>query len=118
MISCYMARHFRAQDKPDTASVKGEEIQQHSQPTKCCCLEKEGKGLGHIISQHGMTISSDKVDKVINFPHPSYAKQLKSFLGLVNYFHDHFFDMAHKTQPLHHMCSIVKQDNETTYSMD
>ena len=61
--------------------IKGEEIQQHFQSTKCCFLEKEVKGLGHINSQHGMTILSDKVDKGIKFPHPSYAKELKIFLA-------------------------------------
>ena len=33
-------------------------------------------------------MSQEKIRTVLDFPKPVISKQLKSFLGLVNYFHD------------------------------
>ena len=42
--------------------------------------------LGHIISQNGIRPVPSKVDAIINAPKPSNVQQLRSFLGLVNYY--------------------------------
>lgn len=44
------------------------------------------KFLGHCISVKGITTDPDKVSAIQQFPIPKNKKQLKSFLGLTNYY--------------------------------
>eukprot|EP01034_Spumella_vulgaris_P027008 gene27008-33665_t len=46
--------------------------------------------VGHVISFEGVTFSDEKRVKVLDFPLPSTQKDLQAFLGLVNYFRDHY----------------------------
>jgi hypothetical protein len=41
--------------------------------------------LGHRISQRGIKACSSKVDKILNWPAPKTANEVRSFLGLVRY---------------------------------
>jgi hypothetical protein len=59
--------------------------------------------VGHVVTSEGMTFSQAKIDKVVNFPTPVVAKQLKSFLGLTNYFRDNIPQYADITAPLQGM---------------
>ena len=45
--------------------------------------------VGHVIDSTGITFSQEKVSEVLNFPTPTTIKQVRSFLGLCNYFRDH-----------------------------
>ena len=57
--------------------------------------------LGHVISEEGLEMQPDKVEAVRNWPTPRNVTELKSFLGLCNYYRrllDHFSDIA---APLH-----------------
>jgi hypothetical protein len=44
--------------------------------------------VGTVISENGLITSQEKIRSVLDFPIPSDFKQLKSFLGLTNYFRD------------------------------
>ena len=44
--------------------------------------------VGRVISEQGLSMSEKKINSVLDFPKPEYALQMKSFIGLVNYFHD------------------------------
>ena len=44
--------------------------------------------VGKVLSEKGLQMSETKICSVSDFPKPVIAKQLKSFLGLVNYFRD------------------------------
>ena len=50
-------------------------------------------------------MSEKKISQIFNFPLPVYAKQLKSFLGLANYFRPHVRNHATIAHPLHGMLS-------------
>ena len=39
---------------------------------------------GEVISEEGLQMSRTRIQSVLDFPVPVYAKQLKSFLGTVN----------------------------------
>ena len=54
-------------------------------PSKCQWFEEEVQFLGHIAGKNGMRKSDDYVQKVLNFPKPTTVKELRSFLGLVNF---------------------------------
>jgi len=59
--------------------------------------------VGRVINQHGVTMSDEKIRRVVEFPLPATAKALKSFLGLVNYFRQHVKHFAITAHPLHEM---------------
>ena len=44
---------------------------------------------GHVISRDGISFSSTKIKSVLDFPIPDKKRQIKQFIGLVNYFRDH-----------------------------
>jgi hypothetical protein len=44
--------------------------------------------VGKLISEKGLKMPQEKIRSVLDFPIPSVSKQLKSFLGLTNYFRD------------------------------
>ena len=57
--------------------------------------------LGKIISKEGLQMSRIRIQSVLDFPVPVYAKQLKSFLGTVNYFRDFIRNQSYLVHLLH-----------------
>ena len=62
-----------------------EEIGIKVKVTKCEWFEKEVEFLGHRISENGLRKSEKFLEKVRNFPRPKTVKELKGFLGLVEF---------------------------------
>ncbi len=59
-------------------------------PKKCYFGLEEVEFVGHVLKTDGICFSTEKRTKVLDFAAlPVKQKQLKSFLGLVNYFRDH-----------------------------
>ena len=58
-------------------------------PKKCRFGLREVEYVGHVISEKGKYFTQEKMHKIRNFPRPVMNKQLKSFLGLANYFREH-----------------------------
>ncbi|XP_068651553.1 uncharacterized mitochondrial protein AtMg00860-like [Aristolochia californica] len=42
--------------------------------------------LGHIISHDGVTVDSDKIQAIVDWPQPMNTSDLRGFLGLTNYY--------------------------------
>jgi len=59
------------------------------QPTKMHLGLSSIQFVGHTIDSSGLHFTQDKLDSVLNFQKPVYHAQLRSFLGLANYFRDH-----------------------------
>jgi len=72
-------------------------------PEKARLALQEIEYVGHVINSQGLTMSREKIQKVLDFPLPTVGKQLKSFLGLANYFRDHVPNASTLAQPLHQM---------------
>ena len=53
---------------------------------KCEFLKKNLRYLGHIIGKDGIQVDPQKTDALKNWPRPTTITQLKSYLGLVNYY--------------------------------
>ena len=53
---------------------------------KCAFLLPQVEYLGHVISQQGLHPSDSKVAAVVNAPAPTNVTELRSLLGLVNYY--------------------------------
>jgi len=69
-------------------------------PSKCNLGLTQVEYVGHTIDSHGLHFTRDKLDSVLNFPQPGNMKQVKSFLGLANYFRDHIKNHSLRVQPL------------------
>jgi hypothetical protein len=69
-------------------------------PSKCNLGLTQVEYVGHTIDKDGLHFTRDKLDSVMNFPRPETKKQIKSFLGLANYFRDHIENHSTRVQPL------------------
>jgi hypothetical protein len=58
---------------------------------------------GKEISKNGLTMSQKKIKKVLDFPMPQTAGQMKQFIGLVDYFHDYVEHNSMIMKALHDM---------------
>jgi hypothetical protein len=54
-------------------------------PKKTKLFSTEIRFLGHRISARGIEVDEGKADRILDWPVPSSAKQMRSFLGLVRY---------------------------------
>lgn len=54
-------------------------------PNKCKFFQKDVDFLGHHISERGIEANSSKIDKIMNWPVPKTATDVRAFLGLVRY---------------------------------
>ena len=69
-------------------------------PSKCILGLSQVEYVGHTISKDGLHFTRDKLDSVLNFPRPQTKRQVKSFLGLANYFRDHIKNHSNRVQAL------------------
>jgi hypothetical protein len=69
-------------------------------PEKCFLGMSEVDFVGHVISEHGITFTKDRIKKVLDIPPPTHEKGLKKFLGVANYFHNHIRNHSILVQPL------------------
>ncbi len=69
-------------------------------PKKCYFGLAEVEFVGHVLKSDGVCFFTKKRTEVLDFAFDSETEQLKSFLGLVNYFRDHVQGIPHKVKPL------------------
>lgn len=67
---------------------------------KCEFLREEVEFLGFIISNKGIKTNPKKVEAILNFPIPKTLKDLRSFLGISNYYRRFIRDYAKIAKPL------------------
>lgn len=78
-------------------------------PEKCSFGMSEVVYVGHTLNEQGIHFTRSKLDSVKNFPRPTTERQLRSFLGLANWFRDHINDHSNKARPLQQMLVAYKQ---------
>jgi hypothetical protein len=69
-------------------------------PNKCNFGTPKIEYCGRVISKLGLSMSEKKIASVVNFSFPEFAKQVKSFLGLANYFREFVPNRSTVVQPL------------------
>ena len=69
--------------------------------SKCILFAREVKFLGHIISKDGVKTDPAKVEAVLERHPPKTKKQVKSFLGIVNYYGRFIKDLAAIAAPMY-----------------
>ena len=56
--------------------------------------------LGHVLDRSGLSLSEKNKESIVNFKLPENQKELRSFLGLANYFRDHIRNHSIIVHPL------------------
>ena len=88
--------HFTALDKMLEAYAKsGLKIN----PAKCQLFKKEVEYLGHIVNERGIRPPPEFTSSVRNWSLPENKQQIRSFLGMANYYRNHIKDFAEMTKP-------------------
>ena len=54
-------------------------------PSKLQSGSKQVKYLGHVISEHGISIDDDRIKAISELPDPKNTKELRSLLGAFNF---------------------------------
>ena len=69
-------------------------------PNKCTFGVRSGKLLGFIVSQKGIEVDPDKVKAIQEMPSPKTEKQIRGFLGRLNYISRFIFLMTATCAPI------------------
>ncbi|MEW8547985.1 MAG: retropepsin-like aspartic protease/reverse transcriptase, partial [Candidatus Thiodiazotropha sp.] len=72
-------------------------------PSKCKFFQRQVAFLGHIATESGTRCDPEKIDAVLNWPRPESSKEIKSFLGLVNFYRSYISNCAQIAYPLNHL---------------
>ena len=68
---------------------------------KCEFFKDSVQYCGHEVTKEGIWKTKDKIDAVLKTPAPENVTQLRSFLGLVNYYNRFLPNLASELKPLH-----------------
>ena len=85
-------------------------------PKKCRFGMSEVEYVGVVLNEHGLSFSHEKKDSIMNFPKPIVQKQLKSFVGLANYFRTHVPNHSSIIRPLEGMLVNYKRTNRLEWN--
>ena len=78
-------------------------------PTKCKFAAKQVKFLGHMISKEGIQVDPDKTKVIDTLPTPKTVKEVRSFLGMCNYYRRFIKSYSSITAPL---TNLLKKDED------
>ena len=70
-------------------------------PEKCSFILPEVEYLGHKISEKGLQPTTQKVRAIVEAPRPTNVSQLKSFLGMLNYYGKFLPNLSTHLAPLY-----------------
>jgi predicted aspartyl protease len=93
-------------------------VQEHGlrlKKTKCVFFCTEVVYLGFKISNRGVETVEEKVRPVLEAPAPQNTTQLKSFLGMLQYYHRHLPNLASILEPLH---KLLRKESSWDWGMD
>ena len=83
-------------------------------PSKCHFLRKKVRFLGHIISEDGVEADPEKVERVVNWPQPTGADDLMTFLGFAGYYRRFCQGFAMLAKPLYDLIGGDKKKGKKT----
>jgi hypothetical protein len=72
----------------------------YAKPSKCEFGVEQLSFLGHIVSKDGIAVDPSKVQSVVDWPVPKDLHQLRSFLGMANFFRRFIRRFSHTALPL------------------
>ena len=78
-------------------------------PNKCEFFKKETEWIGHRIDQNGIRPSQDKLEAITKIEKPKNEKELKSFLGAMQYLAKYIENLSAQTDILRKLLKKTKQ---------
>jgi hypothetical protein len=84
-------------------------------PNKCTFGVKSGKLLGFIVSQRGIEVDPDKVKAIQEMPAPRTEKQVRGFLGRLNYISRFISQMTATCGPIF---KLLRKDQGVVWTED
>ena len=70
---------------------------------KCFFLQSSVEYLGYIIDAEELHATPEKIDAIVNAPQPENIQELRSFLGLVNYYGEFIQNLSTLAHPLNNL---------------
>ena len=64
----------------------------YAKAEKCKFHSKSVEYLGYVLSSSGLTMSNDKIKIIQDWPEPKKVKDIQSFLGFANFYHQFIFN--------------------------
>jgi len=89
--------------------------QLHLNPNNCTFGVRSGKLLGFIVSQKGIEVYLDKVKAIREMPSPKIEKQVRGFLGRLNYISRFISHMIATCGPIF---KLLRKDQEIVWTED
>lgn len=86
--------------------------------SKCSFLRNKVKYLGHVISEFGIETDPDKTSAVREWPVPTCAKELQTFLGFTGYYRRFIPKYAKLAKPLTDLVRCTSKGNKCVTSED
>jgi transposase InsO family protein len=85
-------------------------------PSKTYLGFREVEWVGKIVSSEGLQMSRKRVQGLLDFPRPITFKQLKSFLGFINYLRDFLRNHSMTVQPLHRLLTNYHKSSKVNWT--
>jgi len=82
---------------------------------KCSFFQREVNFLGHVINADGITVDPAKTAAVKDWPRPSSVAQVRSFLGLSNYFRKFLMGYSNLVR---HMTNLTRKSAKWEWTQD
>ena len=86
-----------------TVFQKLDEAGLHLKPNKCEFFKDRLEYLGHIVSSKGIKTNPKKIVAPVNWPQPKNIMQVRSFLGICNYYQKFIRGFAQVAKPLYQL---------------
>ncbi|KAL5470941.1 hypothetical protein EMCRGX_G029003 [Ephydatia muelleri] len=83
--------------------------------SKCRFVQKEVVYLGYRIDEHGVHPTEEHLEAIQSMPTPTNAKELRSFLGMINYYSRFIANLQPICAPLH---ALTKHSVNWTWSKE
>lgn len=82
---------------------------------KCVFMQDSITYVGFVIDKHGLHPDENKIKAIVDAPRPKDVTQLKSFLGMVNYYAKFISNLSSILYPLH---MLLRKNAEWIWSSD
>ncbi|KAF9762731.1 Retrovirus-related Pol polyprotein from transposon [Nosema granulosis] len=84
---------------------------------KCKFFKKEITILGHVVTKGRIKADPEKIEAIRKYPKPTTIKELRSFLGTINYNREFIKDFATLTAPLYEILKGKKKNSAKRITM-
>ena len=80
---------------------------------KCSFLQDSLEYCGHVLTKYGVHEAPDKITAIVDAPRPTNTTQLRSFLGMVTFYHNHLPNISTVLYPLNQLLNKNSKWNWT-----